>query len=128
MKSGRTGIALASILLLTAVVAIYAAGIVSLRTMENPPPVEAVLFMLIVGLFFGTFAGAVMGAFTGTRKRDVAIGGVAGAVFGPPSVLLLALPDALPVVLVGGVVLVAFAFAVRFFSPKDRADGAKDSD
>lgn len=128
MKPRCAGISLASILLLTAVVAIYAAGIVSIRTMEQPPPVEAVLFMLIVGLLFGTFSGGVVGAFSGTRKLDIALGALAGALFGPPSVLLLALPDALPVILVGGVVLVAFAFAVRFFSPKDRGEAARDAE
>ena len=127
MKPRRTGTSVASILLLTAVVAIYAAGISSIRTMDEPPPAEAVGFLLIVGLLFGTICGAFLGAFGGKKKLDIAIGTLSGAFFGPPSILLLALPDALPVILVGGVVLVAFAFAVRFFSPKDRAGPIGDT-
>jgi hypothetical protein len=127
MKPRRTGTSVASILLLTAVVAIYAAGISSIRTMDEPPPAEVVAILLIVGLLFGTICGAFLGAIGGKKKRDIAIGALSGAFFGPPSILLLALPDALPVILVGGVILVAFAFAVRFFSPKDRAGPTGDT-
>lgn len=120
MKPRRAGTSVASILLLTAVVAIYAAGIVSIRTMDDPPPGESVGVLLVVGLLFGTVCGAVLEALGGKKRLDLAVGAVSGAFFGPPSVLLLALPNALPMVLVGGVVLVAFACAARFFSPRDR--------
>ncbi len=68
MKPRRTGTSVASILLLTAVVAIYAAGISSIRTMDEPPPAEVVAILLIVGLLFGTICGAFLGAIGGKRN------------------------------------------------------------
>jgi hypothetical protein len=104
-------------LLLTAVVAVFAAAIMSARTMEPQPDIEAVVGFAVFGFVFGVTAGCFLGMYHGTRKRDIAIGVLEGALFGPPTFALMAIPNSLPVVLVGGVVLVGFALLIRLFSP-----------
>jgi hypothetical protein len=120
--SRRAGFAVASLLLLTAVVAVYAAAIMSARNMDPAPDWAALGAFAVVGLAFGLVSGFFLGLFFGTQNRDMALGVAEGAVFGPPTVLLLAIPDSLPVVLVGGVVLVGFAVVVRYLSPRRDAD------
>ncbi len=124
--SRRAGFAVASLLLLTAVVAIYAAAIMSARNTDPAPEWAALGAFALVGLVFGLIGGFFLGLFFGTQNRDMALGVVEGAVFGPPTFLLLAIPDSLPVVLVGGVVLVGFAMVVRYLSP--RRDACPDGD
>jgi hypothetical protein len=124
--SRRAGFAVASLLLLTAVVAIYAAAIMSARNMEPAPDWAELAAFGVVGLAFGLISGFFLGLFFGTRNRDMALGVVEGAVFGPPTVVLLAVPDSLPVVLIGGVVLVGFALVVRYLSPGRNASQEGD--
>ena len=116
-RSRRAGFTVASLLLLTAIVAVYAAAIMSARDMEPAPDPSELAFCAILGLFFGTVTGFLLGMFFGSRSRDMLFGVVEGAVFGPPTVVLLAVPDGVPVVLVGGVVLVGFAVVVRLLTP-----------
>ena len=116
-RTRRSGFTVASLLLLTAVVAIYAAAIMSARTMDPAPEAEQMAVCGVLGFFFGTVAGFFLGLFFGNRNRDVLQGAVEGAVFGPGTVVLLAIPESLPVVLVGGVVLVGFAVIVRLLTP-----------
>ena len=116
-RSRRAGFTVASLLLLTAVVAIYAAAIMSARNMDPPLEPEQAAGCAIVGFLFGSLAGFFLGLFVGTRNRDILLGAAEGAVFGPPTVLMLAIPESLPVVLVGGVVLVGFAVVVGFHTP-----------
>lgn len=119
MKSRRrAGFTVASLLLLTAIVAVYAAAIMSAREMDPAPEPEQLAALALAGFFFGTVTGFFLGLFFGSTNRDMIFGAVEGAVFGPPTVVLLAVPDSLPVVLVGGVVLVGFAVIVRLFTPK----------
>ncbi|MHB8901965.1 MAG: hypothetical protein ACYC6Y_24680 [Thermoguttaceae bacterium] len=115
--SRRAGFTVASLLLLTAVVAIYAAAIMSARKMQAAPDPELIVGCAISGFLFGTVAGFFLGLLLGNRNRDMVFGVLEGALFGPPTAILLAIPESLPVVLVGGVVLVAFAVVVRFLTP-----------
>ena len=124
--SHRAGFTVASLLLLTAVVAVYAAAIMSARNMDPVPEPEELVAFGLVGFLFGTIAGFFLALFFGGRKRDLAIGTAEGAVFGPPTVILLAIPDSLPVVLVGGVVLVGFALVVRLLTPRPTDDDETD--
>lgn len=127
-KSRRAGFTVASLLLLTAVVAIYAAAIMSARNMDPAPDVEEMVGCAVLGFLFGTVAGFFLGLFFGNRNRDMVLGVVEGAVFGPPTVVLLVIPESLPVVLVGGVILVGFAVVVRFMTPsKDLGDKTDES-
>ncbi len=122
----RTGFTVASLLLLTAVVAVYAAAIMSARNMDPQPRAEQGVLLAVLGLFFGTITGLFLGMFFGTRNRDIVLGVLEGAAFGPPTVFVLAIPDSFPVVLVGGVVLVGFAVTVRFLSPRKDPRHEKD--
>ncbi len=115
--SHRAGFTVASLLLLTAVVAVYAAAIMSARNMDPAPEVAELGAFALVGFFFGTLSGFFLGLFFGNRNRDMALGVAEGAVFGPPTCVLLAVPESLPVVLVGGVVLVGFALVIRLLTP-----------
>lgn len=114
----RSGFTVASLMLLTAVVAIYAAAIMSARNMDPAPDPEELVAFGVLGFAFGTIACFFLALFLGKRKRDIALAIAEGAVFGPPTIILLAVPESLPVVLVGGVVLVGFALMVRFLTPK----------
>lgn len=125
-SSRRAGFTVASLLLLTAIVAVYAAAIMTARDMDPAPePAEFAAFA-IVGFFFGTVTGFFLGLFFGNRNRDMVFGVVEGALFGPPTFVLLAVPDSLPVVLVGGMVLVGFAVAVRLLTPSTVPDHEVD--
>jgi len=115
--SRRAGFTVASLLLLTAIVAVYAAAIMTARDMEPAPDPNELAFLAVIGFFSGSLCGFFLGLFFGSRNRDMVAGTVEGAIFGPPTLVLLAVPDALPVVLVGGVVLVGFAVLVRFLAP-----------
>lgn len=117
----RAGFTVASLLLLTAVVAVYAAAIMSAQNMDRTPELAELGGFALVGFFFGTLTGFFLGLFFGSQNRDVALGIAEGAVFGPPTFLLLAIPESLPVVLVGGVVLVGFALVVRLLTPRPDA-------
>lgn len=114
----RAGFTVASLLLLTAIVAVFAAAVMSARDMDPAPDPEELAACALAGFFFGTVTGFFLGLFFGRRNRDMIFGVVEGAVFGPPTFVLLAVPDSLPVVLVGGVVLVGFAVVVRLFTPR----------
>jgi len=111
------GFTIASLLLLTAIVAIYAAGLMTIRRMDSTPDPLFFAVLAGVGLGVGVILGWALSVTHGARRRDVVIGTATGAVFGPPSAVLLAVPDSLPIVLVGSVVLIAFAIAVRMLSP-----------
>ncbi len=125
-SSRRAGFTVASLLLLTAIVAVYAAAIMTARDMDPAPQPEEFAAFAIVGFFFGTVTGFFLGLFFGNRNRDMIFGAVEGALFGPPTFVLLAVPDSLPVVLVGGMVLVGFAVTVRLLTPSTAPDHEAD--
>ena len=121
MKSRRRGgFTVASLLLLTAIVAIYAASIMSVREMDPAPDPEQLAAIALAGFLFGIATGFFLGLFSGSTNRDIIFGIMEGAIFGPPTFVLLAVPDSLPVVLVGGVVLVGFAVVVRLLTPQPK--------
>lgn len=122
----RAGFTVASLLLLTAIVAVYAAAIMTARDMDPAPRLEEFAAFAIAGFFFGTVTGFFLGLFFGNHNRDMVLGVVEGALFGPPTFVLLAVPDSLPVVLVGGMVLVGFAVAVRLLTPRTVHDHEVD--
>ena len=101
-SSRRAGFTVASLLLLTAIVAVYAAAIMTARDMDPAPQPEELAAFAIAGFFFGTVTGFFLGLFCGNRNRDMIFGVVEGGLFGPPTFVLLVIPDSLPVVLVGG--------------------------
>ena len=112
----RAGFTVASLLLLTAVVATYAAAIMSVRNMDPIPEVETLAIFGGIGLFCGTISLSLVAVVSGGKGWQMFAGALEGAVFGPPTALLLAIPESVPVLLVGAVVLVGFAFAVRTLS------------
>jgi hypothetical protein len=114
----QTGFSLASILLLTVVVSIYAGG---LRTAVTDPRgvEEELLGMLgVVGLVIGGIVGVTIGGRYGPENRGPAIGLLAGFAFGAPSMILAAVPRSLPVIAVGSLLLIGFAALVRVFSAR----------
>jgi hypothetical protein len=121
----RSGFAVSSLLLLTAVVAVYAAAVMSVQSMDPRPETEAIVGLAILGLVLGPGIGLFIALAQSTRRRDLAIGIVVGGLFGPPTVTILAIPDSLPVIMVGGVVLVGFALAIRLLNPP-RDDAGTD--
>lgn len=125
-RSRRVGFTVASLLLLTAVVAIFAAAIMSARDMQPAPEWSDLAFFALAGLVFGPVAGFFLGMVFGSQNRDVLLGVAEGALFGPPTLVLLAIPNSLPVVLVGGVVLVGFAVAVRYLTPRHATEDSAD--
>lgn len=111
-----TRFSLASILLLTAIVAVGLAAVQAVVLYGNRmDPGE-----IVAACFFGGAIGAMVGLVIGLKQpRPVAgalIGLVAGAAAGAPAVLLFAHPVNLPVIAFGSVVLIVFALVVRRFS------------
>ncbi len=115
-RSRRAGFTVASLLLLTAVVATYAGAIMSLRNMDPPPEIETLVAYGVIGFFFGAISLSLVAVISGGKNRQMIAGALEGAFFGPPTALLLAIPESVPVLFVGAVILVGFAFAVRTLS------------
>ncbi len=112
------GYSLASIFLLTIVVAVVsaAAGTAVLdRDRFNP---ETLAVCAIIGGVVGLPVGAAVGLGRTQRAGGTLLGIAAGVVAGAVAGGLLSLPGKLPALAVGSVVLVAFAVVVRRFSAK----------
>jgi len=112
----RTTFSLASMLLLTGVVAIFLAAIRMGIVSPNPPSEELIAAAGLAGLLGGWILGINIASRQASGLRGVFYGLAAGTVFGPPSVILLVMPRSLPVVAVGSVVLLVFALAARALS------------
>ena len=114
----RAGFSLASMLLLTIVVAVFAAGIGIAST--HPERVEQAVFS--VGTVVGGLVGIIVGAVTGGRQNrrvyGVLVGVFVGLVAGAACGGLLAVPSghSLSVIIVGSVVMICFGLVVRYFS------------
>ena len=112
----KTGFSLASIFFLTIVVAILASGV--RMAAFGPDPID--LEMLLVLAFWGAILGMLVGGFVGshidcsTAGKLVAV--AAGAVFGGSSVILSVTGAAVPVILIGSVVLFLFVWIVQKLS------------
>ncbi len=107
---------LASILLLTAVVAIYAgalrAGIVAAEASRRPA--------VGIGAACGLIAGFILGIFLGqgadNRARGTAMGALVGSLSGMAAGAMVPLPESLVVIIPGALVLLGFALLVRRLS------------
>jgi len=112
----RAGFSLASILLLTVVVAVFAAGIASVLTRWS----GANRWLLLATAGGGMLIGIAVGVAVGLRQLRPVAGVVAGvptgAIAGAGCGLLLAAPNLLPIVVVGSAVMVVFALVVRLYS------------
>ena len=114
----RAGFSLASILLLTVVVAVFAAGIGIIST--HPQRVHEGLF--VVGTVVGGFVGVIVGAVIGSRQirpdRGILVGSLAGWMAGAGCGAMLAVPisHSLLVIIVGSLVMICFGLVVRYFS------------
>ena len=112
----RARFSLASMLLLTGVVAVFLAGIRMGMVSPNPPSEEVIVAAGIAGLLGGWFLGGNIASREASGLRGVFYGLAAGTVFGPPSGILLVMPRSLPVVAVGSAILLAFAVSARALS------------
>ncbi len=114
----QTGFSLASILLLTVVVAIYAGSLQTATTSRRGVDEGMIALLGVAGVAIGVMVGATVGGRYGPRNRGSAIGLCAGLAFGPPSMILTAVPQSLPVIGVGAILLIGFAALVRTFSAR----------
>ena len=115
----QTGFSLASIFLLTVVVAIYAGSLKTVTTGGRGVDAGLLGLLGLAGLTTGAIVGTTIGGRYGPRNRGPAIGLLAGLAFGAPSMILAALPQSLPVIGVGSVLLIGFAVVVRAFSDRE---------
>jgi len=112
----RSGFSLASLLLLTVVVAIFAAGIgTSAKTfsLDNPGPLVA---CFVLGILLGALVGAVVGIRQGHSVGGVVISAFFGIGAGPTCMVFLTVHNNFLVVAIGSAVMLVFVAAVRTFS------------
>ena len=124
----RKGYSLASLLLLTAVVAVFLAAICSLwrpsgTQRTNPSAFEAtdlnrdlIGVCVMGGLLVGPLVGLVIGAGQVRPLRGAVVGIFAGLIAGGVTGALLAAPGKMLPIAVGSLVLVLFGAVVRRFS------------
>ncbi len=114
----RRGYSMASILLLTTVVAIYAAGLGRMAVAKEKIEPAVWIALGAAGLVLGIGVGVGVGLMRRWTLRHVLWAALAGAACGPPSAMLLLAPDSLWVILVGAVVLIFYAGVVRSLSSR----------
>ncbi|NUQ61290.1 MAG: hypothetical protein HUU20_02310 [Pirellulales bacterium] len=106
---------MASVLLVTALVAIVLAAVRTAATASGPSK-EWIAFAGSMGLVFGALAGAEIGAAQPRWIRGAMLGLVVGMLSGAVGGVMVAMPQCLLVVLIGAPLLVAFAAAVKHLS------------
>ena len=128
----RRGFSLASLLLLTAVVAVFLAAICTVWLPSSPAqeedavpvlepwPVQEGLIVLSVigGLLVGSFVGLVIGAGQLRPLPGVCLGTFVGMLAGTATGVLLAVPDKTLPIAIGSLVIVLFGAMVRRFSAR----------
>ena len=126
----RKGFSLASLLLLTAVVAVFLAAICTIwlqpdrgRPQPDVPAGPRLNEALAVGCGIGgLIAGAVVGLVIGVNQarplRGAFLGTCVGMIAGAASGVLLAVPDKTLPIAVGSLVIVLFAAVVRRYSSR----------
>jgi hypothetical protein len=109
----RAGFSLASVLLLTAVVAVVLAALRAVWLERNELSPELAVFAAGSGLVLGLVVGIVSGA--GHRRRGIGIitGGAIGSVAGAAGGLICISPGAVVVAAVGSALLIAFGLVIR---------------
>jgi len=112
----RTGFSLASILLLTAVVAVFLAAVCPVWINPHKVHEGPLIAGVIVGSVIGTVIGVVIGLKQARGVGGIILGLLCGMVSGAAGGVLLAVPDKLPAMAIGSVVLILFGVAVRRFS------------
>ena len=116
----RAGFSLASILLLTAVIAVLLAALATALTGPGPMDRELVAVASVAGLALGGPIGAWVAFQQTGRIRGMLLGLLVGMVAGGVSGALLVLPKGLPALAVGSVVIVLFSAVVRLSSTPPR--------
>jgi hypothetical protein len=113
------GFSVGTILLLTVVVAVGAAGVrTAMTTPASDMPVALAPLRGIAGAMIGALVGICLGA-TGRRPViGVVLGFLAGDVVGAFAGVVLAEPKNLPVAAVGSALLVLLGVVVRVFSSR----------
>ncbi len=113
----RRGFSLASILLLTAVIAIFMAALVTVsdhrRAGGNQ---DLAVACAAAGLIVGLLTGAVVGYNQVRQARGTLLGMSVGMVCGGAAGAFLAVPRSLLPIVIGSVVLVLFGVVVRLNS------------
>jgi hypothetical protein len=124
----RRGFSLASLLLLTAVVAVFLAAICTLRLHQDaeasqpqgyagPNPYEALAVVAgMGGMLVGLFVGLVIGAGQLRPLWGICLGVFVGMITGTASGVLLAAPGKMLPILVGSLLIVLFGAVVRRYS------------
>ena len=124
----RRGFSLASLLLLTAVVAVFLAAICTAwlprdggqqgSYAEQREKLDAglVVACVIGGVIVGTVVGFVVGLRQARRLHGLAVGTFTGLITGAAGGLLLAVPGKILPIAVGSLVIVLYAVIVRRYS------------
>lgn len=117
---GPQGVSLASLFVLTAIVAVLMSGVAPVGKLLADGDIEGELVggALAAGLFGGAFLGAILGMHRYARGRGLLIGAAVGAFIGGTTVPIAVLPEDLlsPVALamfIGSLLIVAVAFFMR---------------
>ncbi len=112
----RHGFSLASILLLTAVLATFSAAVATGMADDHAPSVSTVVGYGIGGSLLGGFVGAGIGLNQPRWLRGVVLGLFSGTISGAMAGVLLAVPKAMPTMCVGAIVIAVLATVVRRWS------------
>jgi hypothetical protein len=112
----KTGFSLASIFFLTIVVAILASGVRTAAFGPNPIESEMLVGLAVWGSIFGIVVGGFVGSHIDCSTAGKLVAVVAGAAFGGPSAILSVTGAAVPVILIGSVVLFLFVWIVKKLS------------
>ncbi len=112
---GRFRFSMASVLLVTAFVAIILAGLRTAATLGGASE-EWIAVAGVSGLVVGAIVGVALGVAQPHRLRHVLLGGFLGAISGAAGGAMVAMPRCLPVVVLGAPLLVGFAALVKRLS------------
>ena len=82
----------------------------------NPMDSETLAGLGICGMFIGMTVGGFVGSRSDCSKVGTVLAVLAGAVFGPMSMILAVTGAAVPVILIGSVVLFLFVWVVQKLS------------
>jgi hypothetical protein len=110
-----SGFSLSGALFATAVAAVLLASL-RLGLQSQPPDLERLAGVAVLGLLAGWLLGIGIGVRQIGGWRGATAGVIAGTLFGPAGGLLLVLPAAIPGAAVGSLVLVALAAILRRLS------------
>ena len=118
----ETGFSLASIFFLTAVVAVFASGVRMASLGPGRIDPETLGGLAFCGVIVGVLVGGTVASRTARSTTSKALAVLAGASFGPPSMILAVTGNALPVILMGSAVLFVFVWVVRRLSSHESGE------